>query len=305
MAPTNALQDKQQQQQQQHSPYPWQHTWPQPSYILHNNGKPSPPNQSYPVLDPNGYMLDSSGYTFHLMAEAKKEHQTKYCNMPMATTMTPIPTAATPWTTLATTTTTIPIAYNPQHLIPTWQTTNGRHHISFFSWIHWTPQEPHKQQQWQQQQNTWKYIYNPDSNKAATWNNKWYIYSTRKKVHGHWKCIPFPVTTLNNWTQTTTMALTTTGGITYLHSSTIKPLTAETAIGTTSLTFSLACLPRHQTAPATKAMVMTPMDTAPVTKAMVMTPMDIAPGGQTQTGGYHSFMALQATQTWWKYQRLT
>ena len=70
------------------------------------------------------------------------------------------------------------------------------HHIRFFSWIHWSPQQPHKRQQ-RQQQNTSKYIYNPDSDKAVTWNNKRYVYSTRKKVRGHWKHIPFPVTTLD------------------------------------------------------------------------------------------------------------
>jgi hypothetical protein len=40
------------------------------------------------------------------------------------------------------------------------------------------------------QQLTWKYIYDSDRDKVLTWNNKQYVYPTRKKVNGHWNGIP-------------------------------------------------------------------------------------------------------------------
>ena len=107
---------------------------------------------------------------------------------------------------------------------------------TFFSWM----RQIHKRTQTvRRQRHTRQYTYDPDCDKVLTWHNKWYVFPTRKKVHGKWHGIPFTVTTPNNWTKTTTTALPATGGITHLHS-TMNHLTAKTEMGMTALKSSLA-----------------------------------------------------------------
>jgi hypothetical protein len=92
----------------------------------------------------------------------------------------------------------------------------------FTSWLRMNRNRKRIQTTRRRQQNTWKYIYDSDTDKVLTWNNKRFVTPKRKNdntfprhaqpFQGHWHGSSFIVDHLDNWTKNTPKAIPDTRG---------------------------------------------------------------------------------------------